>query len=186
MTPPLQHRNRRIYLTGFMGSGKSTIGPILANVLGYEFVDLDSAVGAREGKTVREIFRDHGESYFRQKERETVTELSLRDGLIVSLGGGTLSDQEALAIVTTTGILVYLKVPVEEIVRRLRNKTDRPMVLGPDGERLNEEELRQRILHLLAEREPLYAHADLTILADQMRLGLTVDRLVKELSPMLR
>ena len=135
---------------------------------------------------MREIFRDHGESYFRQKERETVAELSLRDGLIVSLGGGTLSDQEALAIVTTTGILVYLKVPVEEIVRRLRNKTDRPMVLGPDGERLNEEELRQRILHLLAEREPLYAHADLTILADQMRLGLTVDRLVKELSPMLR
>ena len=47
MTPPVQHRNRRIYLTGFMGSGKSTIGPILANVLGYEFVDLDSAVGAR-------------------------------------------------------------------------------------------------------------------------------------------
>jgi shikimate kinase len=186
MTPPVQHRNRRIYLTGFMGSGKSTIGPILANVLGYEFVDLDDAVAAREGKTVREIFRDHGESYFRRKECETIAELSLRDRLIVSLGGGTLADQESLAIVTSTGILVYLKVPVEEIVRRLRNKTDRPMVLGPDGERLNEEELRQRILHLLAQREPFYAHADLTILADQTRLGLTVDRLVRELSPLLR
>jgi shikimate kinase len=186
MTAPGQQRNRRIYLTGFMGSGKSTIGPILANVLGYEFVDLDSAIAAREGKSVREIFRDHGESHFRQKERETVAELSLRDGLIVSLGGGTLTDRDCLATVKATGILVYLKVPVEEIVRRLRNKTDRPMVLGPDGERLNEQELRERILQLLAQREPLYANADLTIVADQVRLGLTVDRLVRELSPLLR
>lgn len=186
MTAPAEHRNRRIYLTGFMGSGKSTLGPILANVLGFEFVDLDTAIAAREGKSVREIFRDQGEPYFRTKERETIAELSLRDGLIVSLGGGTLTDQDCLAIIKSTGILVYLKVPVEEIVRRLRNKTDRPMVLGPDGERLNEEELRQRILQLLAQREPLYANADLTIFADQVRLGLTVDRLVKELSPLLR
>jgi shikimate kinase len=186
MTAPVQQRNRRIYLTGFMGSGKSTIGPILANVLGYEFVDLDNAIAAREGKSVREIFRDHGESHFRRKERETVAELSLRDGLIVSLGGGTLTDQDCLAVVKATGILVYLKVPLEEIVRRLRNKTDRPMVLGPDGERLNEQELRERILQLLAQREPFYANADLTIVADQVRLGLTVDRLVRELSPLMR
>ena len=186
MTVPLQQRNRRIYLTGFMTSGKSTIGPILANVLGFEFADLDVTIAAREGKSVRKIFQDHGEAYFRRKERESVTELSLRDRIIVSLGGGTLADEGALTVVTSTGILVYIKVPVDQIVRRLRNKTDRPMVLGTDGGRLNEEELRKRILELLAVREPLYERADITIQADQMRLGLTVDRLVKLLKPMLK
>jgi shikimate kinase len=179
-------RNRRIYLTGFMASGKSTIGPILANVLGFDFVDLDKEIAAQEGKTVREIFRQNGESYFRQRERETLTALSQREGIIVALGGGTLGDQESLALATGTGILVYLKIPLEEIVRRLRNKSDRPMVLGRDGDRLGEPELRERVSRLLASREPLYARADLTIAVDQMRVGVTVDRLVHELSPMLR
>jgi shikimate kinase len=186
VTVPLRERNHRVYLAGFMASGKSTLGPIVANALGFEFTDLDAAIAAREGQSVRDIFRDKGEPYFRMKERATVAELSLRERLIVSLGGGTLADPEAFSIVTTTGILVFLKVPVEEIVRRLRRKTDRPMVLGPGGERLKEEELRERILALLARREPLYAQADITIDADQVRLGFTVDRLVRALTPLLR
>jgi shikimate kinase len=186
MTVPIQQRNRRIYIAGFMASGKSTVGPILANALGFDFVDLDADVAAREGKTVREIFRDHGEAYFRQREREAVAALSRREHVVTSLGGGTLLDPGAMETITTTGILVYLKVPAEIVVRRLRNKTDRPMVLGSDGERLNEEQLRERITTLLAQREPLYARADLTVLADEQRLGLTVDRLVHELSPMIR
>lgn len=186
MTVPLRERNRRVYIAGFMASGKSTLGPIVANTLGFEFVDLDAAIAAREGHSVRNIFRDKGEAYFRTAERAIVAELSLREGLIVSLGGGTVADPEAFRILTTTGILVYLRVPVREIVRRLRRKTDRPMVLGPDGERLKEEELRERVVALLARREPLYAQADVTIDADQVRLGFTVDRLVGALRPLLR
>ncbi len=186
MSIPIAERNRRIFLTGFMASGKSTIGPILANALGFEFVDLDLAIARVEGKTVREIFRDEGEHYFRERERAMVTELSGRDRVVISLGGGTLSDPDTLPIITGSGILVYLKVPVGEITRRLRNKTDRPMVLNADGERLNEDQLRDRIATLLAMREPVYALADVTLEADQQRLGLTVDRLVRALAPLVR
>ena len=185
MTTPLEKRNRRIYIAGFMTSGKSTIGPILANALGFEFVDLDVAIATRAGKSIREIFLEDGEAHFRQKERDLVAELSARDRTVIALGGGTVEDPETLTRVTSTGILVYLKVPVDEIVRRLRNKTDRPMVLGPDGERLNEDDLRQRILTILSRREPLYGRADLTISADQARIGVTVDRLVHMLSPLV-
>ena len=182
---PLHQRNRRIYITGFMTSGKSTIGPILANALGFEFVDLDVAVSQREGKTIREVFLEKGEAYFRQSERAMVAELSTRDHTVIALGGGTLEDPETLHVVMSTGIMVYIKVPVDEIVRRLRNKTDRPMVLGPDGERLSEEDLRQRVLAILSRREPLYEHADISIHGDQARIGLTVDRLVHMVNPLV-
>jgi shikimate kinase len=186
MTIPVRQRNRRIYIAGFMASGKSTVGPILANTLGFDFVDLDVRIAAAEGKSVREIFNNHGEAYFRQRERDEVGALSRREHVVVSLGGGTLLDPGSMEIVTTTGILIYLKVAAEIVLRRLRNKTDRPMVLGPDGNRLSEEELRQRILTLLAQREPLYARADVTVQADQEHLGLTVDRLVHALMPLLK
>jgi shikimate kinase len=186
MIVPVRQRNNRIYIAGFMASGKSTVGPILANSLGFDFVDLDVCIAAKEGRSVREIFSDHGEEYFRQREREEVEALSRRDRIVVSLGGGTVLDAGSMEIVTTTGILVYLKVAAEIVLRRLRNKTDRPMVLGPDGERLNEDELLQRILTLLAQREPFYTRADITLQADQEHLGLTVDRLVHELAPLLR
>lgn len=185
MTIPLQQRNHRIYLTGFMTSGKSTIGPILANALGFEFVDLDTMIAEQEGKSIREIFQEDGEAYFRKKEQATVRALSTRERIVIALGGGTLDDPETLATVASTGILVYLKIPVEEIVRRLRNKTDRPMVLGADGERLTEQDLRERILGILARREPIYARADITVQGDQARVGVTVDRLVRLLSPLV-
>lgn len=186
MTLPPQQRNRRIFITGFMASGKSTLGPILANSLGFDFLDLDAAIAAQEGKSIREIFGGKGERYFRRREREILTALGGREGIVVSLGGGTLSDPDTLSLIMSSGILVYLKVPPEEIIRRLRHKTDRPMVLGVDGERLDEGHLRERVGVLLASREPLYALADLTIEADQVRLGLTVDRLVRLLTPLLR
>ncbi len=181
MNVPLVQRNRRVYITGFMTSGKSTLGPILANALGFEFVDLDLEIAARAGKSIRRIFLEEGEARFRQMERNAVAEMSTRDKIVIALGGGALEDKETLRLVTGTGIVVYLKVPVEEIVRRLRNKTDRPMVLNADGERLSEEELRERVLTILGRREPLYARADITVPADQARIGVTVDRLVRAL-----
>jgi shikimate kinase len=186
MTLTPHQRNHRIYLAGFMASGKSTVGPILANTVGYDFVDLDAVVAEREGKSVKDIFKEHGEAYFRGKERDAVRMLSTRNRIVVSLGGGTVLDEGSMEILTTTGILVYLKVPAEIVFKRLRHKTDRPMVLGPDGQRLKEDELRARIAGLLAQREPLYARADITVQADEARLGVTVDRLVDQLRPLLR
>jgi len=186
MSESAANRSSRIYLTGFMASGKSTVGPILANSLGYDFVDIDTVIEAAQQKAVRDIFREHGEQYFRGLEREAIAALAMRDNLVVALGGGTLTDPVNLHVVTTTGILVYLKVPPEEILKRVQHRTDRPLLTGPEGERLTPVDLRERVLALYKAREPLYKNADIVVMADEQRLGLTVDRVVKLLARFLR
>lgn len=186
MTDPLLLRKDRIYLTGFMGSGKSTIGPILANTIGYDFLDIDRTIEAREGKTVSEIFRENGEQYFRTMERTIIVQISTRRRLVISLGGGTVTDPETLRAIIASGILVYLKVTPEQLYRRLHRKTDRPLLSDIEGNRLSDTELRERIQTLYAAREPIYSKADITILTDEIRVGLTVDQIVKRLSRYLR
>jgi shikimate kinase len=179
-------RSLRIYLTGFMASGKSTIGPILANTLGYDFVDIDTLIEVAQKKTVRDIFREHGEQYFRDLEREIIAALAMRDHLVIALGGGALTDPVNLRVITNSGVLVYLKVPPEEILKRVQHRTDRPLLTGPEGERLAPAELRERVLALYEAREPLYSNADIVVMADEQRLGLTVDNVVKLLTRFLR
>ncbi len=177
-----EKKHQRVYLTGFMGSGKSTIGPILANTIGYEYLDIDRDIEAREGLSVATIFREKGEEYFRQREREVLESVSSRPRCVISLGGGTLSDPACYKIIKPNGILVYLRVTPEQTFRRLQNKTDRPMLLDEDGNRLAEPELRTRIKTLLEKREPLYNSADIIIMTDDRKVGQTVDILVKKLS----
>ena len=126
--------NVRIYLTGFMTSGKSTIGPILANVLGMGFYDLDKEIEKAEGSTVVEIFEKKGEAYFRQVEKNLLENFSKQNNIIVSLGGGTITNIDNLNLLKRTGKIIYLKVSIDVLYKRLKNKTDRPlfrdMVLG--------------------------------------------------------
>jgi shikimate kinase len=171
-----------VYLIGFMGSGKSTIGPILANTIGYDFLDVDRIIEGNEGMSIREIFQSKGEEHFRRCEREIVRETCTRSRIVVSLGGGAVVDPESFRQIKTAGVVVYLKLTPEQIFQRLRNKSDRPMLLGPTGEKLAEEDLRVRILRLYREREQTYALADIVLQTDESKLGLTVDRLVKKLS----
>jgi shikimate kinase len=175
----------RVYLAGFMGSGKSTIGPILANALGYGFVDIDRSIERSTGKTVSSIFRDDGEERFRSLERDLVAGVSTQPRLVVALGGGTVVDPDTLRILRTTGILVYLKVAPEQITRRVANRGDRPMLLDAGGKRLGDAELRERVERLYRLREPLYALAEITLPTDGKRLGSSVDELVRLLTPML-
>jgi shikimate kinase len=179
-------RRERVYLIGFMGSGKSTIGPILANTLGYDFVDVDRTIEETEGKSVSELFRLKGEEHFRVLEREIILQTCTRPRTVISLGGGAVVDEASFQAIKKSGILVYLKLTPEQIYRRMRNKVDRPMLMSPAGERLNERELRIRIQRLFSEREPIYAKADLIIATDENKVGITVDRVVKRLSALLR
>lgn len=185
-TNAVKSRNERVYLTGFMGCGKSTIGPILANVLGFEFVDIDRAIEAETGKSVNDIFFEHGEEHFRTIERRLLTELSSRRNIVISLGGGTIVDPQAFNRITGSGIVVYLKTSPEQIFRRLHHKTDRPMLHDRNGELLDEEKLRRRIMELYAVREPLYAKADIIVPTGDMRVGIAVDEIVRKLSPLLK
>ena len=117
----------RIYLTGYMTSGKSTIGPILANVIGWDFYDLDQVIEVEQGKSVVEIFEINGEDFFRDYETKTLTRLSKLENVIVSLGGGTISNNNNFSIIKESGKLIYLKVAPEIIYKRIKNKINRPL-----------------------------------------------------------
>jgi shikimate kinase len=178
-------KRSRVYLTGFMGSGKSTIGPILANCLAYDFVDLDREIELHEGVSIARIFRDRGEKYFRRKEKEWVLDVSTRLRTVISLGGGALVDQESYRIVRQSGLLIYLKLPPEELYERLRRQIHRPLLTDDKGRFLRGAELQSRIETLYRERHALYESADLTIASDQAGVGITVDRILKEISPLV-
>ena len=175
-------RHNLIYLTGFMGSGKSTIAPILANVLGYDVVDLDEEIVKVTGKKIPVIFLEEGEQRFRDVERSIIQQLCTRNHCVVSLGGGTIANDINLNVVKSSGLLIYLKMTEEEIFQRLRHKTDRPMLRGTEGNVLTEAELRNRIRHILATREPFYNQANVVIETKNQRVGITVDSIVRAIS----
>ena len=174
-----------IYLTGFMGSGKSTIAPILASTIGYSFLDIDKEIEQRTGKKVTDIFTDHGEEYFRIIERDLLEKASNEQHSVISLGGGTIANATNLTIVKNSGILVYLKVSIEQMFQRLKHKTDRPLLKDEQGIRLNESELRERIIAIFQAREPFYSQADIIIETGTNRVGITVDEIVRRITPLI-
>ena len=155
----------RVYLTGFMASGKSTVGPLLADRLGYRFVDLDWLVRARTGRTIPELFAE-GESVFRAAEADALRETTGGEGLVVSTGGGTLVRPANLAVARAAGPVVWLRTSVPTVVRRVGRNRGRPLLTDAAGRPLHGEALTARVRDLLAAREPLYALADLAIDAD--------------------
>jgi shikimate kinase len=170
----------RLYLTGFMTSGKSTIGPILANVIGWAFKDLDREIEEVEGKPVVDIFNEKGEEYFRGIEYKLLVEFSGSKNLILALGGGTIVSVRNLELLKETGKIVYLKSSPEMLYKRIKNKIDRPifrdLVLSDSAK---PQDFINRIEMLLEEREPYYSSADFFIDTDKTRIGVTVDKLAK-------
>ena len=145
----IHHRN--VVLTGFMGTGKTTVGRALAALLDFEFVDTDEVIVERYGP-IPQIFADHGEDRFREIEREVAAELSNRDGLVVSTGGRLMLDPANQLTLGRSGLVVALVASAEEIHRRVATAggvEERPMLAGPDP--------RRRIEELLAERAEGYA-----------------------------
>ena len=175
MTSP---RYSIVFLTGFMGSGKSTLAPLLAGRLGYNLVDIDTEIERAAGRSITEIFRGKGEMYFREVETAMLRSVVAVPGRVVSLGGGTLTAPENLELVKRTGLLVYLKTSPEEIFKRMRAKTDRPLLDSEDGKRLDDNELKVRISALLKAREPMYEQAHLTIVTDDARVDFAVDEIL--------
>jgi shikimate kinase len=175
----------RIYLTGFMTSGKSTLGRILANVIGWKFYDLDKELERDEGIKVTEIFETKGEPYFRKIETEKLKELSRVKRVIISLGGGTIANEENADLITAKGKLIYLKVEPEIIYTRIKKKTDRPLfkefVLAENCK----EDFLKKISTMLKEREKYYLKADIIFQVDNSPIGLTVDKLAKKVNKMI-
>ncbi len=175
----------RIYLTGFMTSGKSTIGPILANVLGWDFCDLDKIIENDYKKTIVKIFEEYGEIEFRKIESDYLVNVSKNENIVISLGGGTVCNDKNLEFIKQNGKLIYLEVSLETLRRRLKKKLDRPLFRDLVLEDRPDDEFDKRILELLKKREPYYKQADIIIQSDNYKVGTTVDLLAEKIVRLL-
>ena len=167
------------YLAGFMTAGKSTIGPILANTLGWEFYDLDKEVEKKEGTKITELFNRRGEEYFRKSETEILRKLSGRNEVIISLGGGAIASDENFRIIKSSGKIIYLKSSPEIVYKRLRFKRDRPAFIFEGDELPSKEEFLRRINELLEARKKYYEQCDFIVDTDTQKVGKTVDIIAK-------
>lgn len=155
--------NGSIYLCGFMASGKSTLGQTLAEKMGWEFRDLDAVIEEGEGKSIKAIFADEGEAYFRELEREYLFDLTRTFKGVVSLGGGALHGQKVVDHLKLKGLLVFVDTPLHEIVERVHSGNERPILFDEDGEIKSKETLKEELKTLYSKRERLYKQAQITI-----------------------
>jgi len=175
-------KEKLIYLTGFMTSGKSTIGPILANTIGWKFFDLDNLIEESAGKSIVKIFEEEGEKYFRDLESNILQKISSETKTIISLGGGTITNNDNLPLIRRTGKLIYLKTSPEAIYLRIKNKVNRPLFRELVLNETPEKEMREKIDAMLEARTAIYEKADIIINTDHQSVGLTVDKLARLLN----
>ena len=120
--------NKSIFLLGYMGTGKTSVGRVLAEKLGLDVVDTDDVIVAKEGISINEIFAKHGEEYFRQVEARVVAELAEGEPVIISCGGGVPLREENRRIIKENGISVLLTASAETIYQRIKNDDQRPLL----------------------------------------------------------
>lgn len=150
------HLKRTVALVGMMGAGKTAVGTALARILGVPFLDSDAEIVKAANREIAEIFERDGEPFFREKEAQVIARLlSAPRKAILSTGGGAYLRQENRDAISTGGVAVWLKVPVDVLWSRVKNKTTRPL--------LRTENPRATLIELAEQREPFYARAELTV-----------------------
>ena len=143
-------KKRLIYLLGFMGVGKSTVGALLGERLHWPFIDLDATIEAGHGTTIRQIFENAGEPFFRQIERAALMEASKTEPAVIALGGGTFVQKPNFDYIQEAGgTTIWLDCPLEELRRRCEGKNDRPLFRDPAS-----------FAQLFEQRLPFYRQAD--------------------------
>ena len=154
----------RIFLTGYMGAGKTTLGKAFARKLNVPFIDLDWYIEERFHKTVGELFTERGEAGFRELERNMLHEVAEFENVVISTGGGAPCFYDNMEFMNETGSTVYLKVSVEELAKRLEIcKSTRPVLKGRSGD-----ELVAFIAESLEKRTPHYMKASIVFDAEVM------------------
>ena len=165
-----------IYLTGFSGTGKSTVGNLLATIMGKDFVDIDLYIEEIEGKSIPDIFTSEGEEYFRSVETESLRKISTWTEIIVSTGGGAPVSNQNIEIMENSGAIVWLKATPETIIKRLSDQSEETGVQN-DRPMLVSEEPLERIAKLLASRKGAYQRSDFSIDTD----GKNAETVAKEI-----
>lgn len=166
----------RIYLIGYMGSGKTTLGQQLANNLGLSFIDLDKYIEERNCKTVPQLFSEFGEDVFRQREHKALEEVSDFNDVVVSTGGGAPCFFKNMELMNRTGITLFLDIDIPTLAERLlKSKTDRPLIRGKSYE-----ELTVLIHEMMQKRLPYYEQAQLRISRSDNLLEEVLDSIRKK------
>jgi shikimate kinase len=148
-----------LYLVGFMGTGKSTVGRLLARQLGLEFLDSDHEIERTQGKAVAKIFAEDGEPKFRALEREFIEHGHPAQGVIVACGGGLVVPPGMLELLHRRGVVICLHAPIETILQRTMHTTHRPL--------LQVEDPAARLRELYAQREGIYRRTGTMVLTDK-------------------
>lgn len=138
---------KNLVLIGFMGTGKTEVGRLLASSLTRRLVDTDRLIRERENMAIREIFATRGDVYFRAVEKQVIAELALQKGLVISTGGGAIIDADNVERLQESGFVVWLDADVETLASRLQNDTTRPLLQEHD------------MVSLYHKREALYANS---------------------------
>ena len=161
---------KNLTLTGMMGVGKSTIGKILAKKLSYNFIDVDKIIETREGCSVNLIFKNKGENYFRKIENDiTLLELK-RDNSVISLGGGAFLNNTIRRNIKKLSISFWLDVPIDQLVKRLKKSSQRPLLFKKDT--------AETVKKIYFERKKIYSEADYKVKCDTLKSGEIVSKIL--------
>ena len=158
---------RPVVLLGMMGAGKTSVGRALGDLLAVPFFDADTEIEKAAGRSVASIFTDYGEAEFRRLERQVIARLLQSDICVLSLGGGAFVDPETRQRIKSAALSVWLKVDHALLLARVLRHGSRPML---------KDDPQEKMKRLLAEREPIYAEADLTVLCDDRPVPQTARR----------
>lgn len=165
---------RAIILVGLMGAGKSSVGRRLAEKLHLPFVDADNEIETAAGKSIPEIFADHGEDYFREGERRVIARLLENGCQVLATGGGAYMNQETRDRIKLHGISVWLKADFDVLLKRVLKRNDRPLLRGQDPTHI--------LKHLIAVRYPVYAEADVIVESRDVQHGQMVNEVIHALT----
>ena len=161
-----------ISLCGMMGSGKSAIGKILANKLDYNFIDVDKMIEIDAGKTIKKIFEEDGEEYFRDLEEKITINILEYKETIVSLGGGAIINENIRSSIKKNAYNIYLNVDIDILTKRLINSKTRPLIYKKN--------LKKELINLISIREKFYRKADL-IVKNEKNIIETTENIIKKI-----
>ena len=168
---------QRIFLIGFMGAGKTTVGKELSSQMKLSFIDLDHFIENRYHKTIRQIFEEKGEDAFRDMEQKTLREVAEFEDVVISTGGGTPCFHQNMLFMNEKGTTVYLKVSIEELVKRISlNKNVRPVLNG-----YSDNELNLFVEEIMAKRSPAYEQAQIIFSAETQDVSALCKQLSREI-----
>ena len=162
---------KNLLLTGMMGVGKSTVGKKLAKKLKLKFIDIDKIIEKKEKRTIKEIFEDKGEGYFRKIEKKISLEELKKSNSVIALGGGAFMDSSIRKEAENLSISFWLDLSLESLLIRLKNVKKRPL--------LNQDHLEESVNKIYSERKKIYNKSDFKIKCNLMNAGQIVSKIIK-------